>query len=100
MTCDALSKVGDCRFCYTTTWYHLTSYVHQTIQEGSCSNYNSLCSDFCTPDSLHTNSLSVFYDEFVSLVLPYFEMRCSNETIEIETCQIPSWMIRRRSPAK
>ena len=83
VTSDTLSKVRHGRLCNTSTRNHLSSNVHQTIEEGACSNDDSLCSDFSAPDGLDAHHLfpdgrtvrHCFHQQFISLVLPDVEIR-------------------------
>ena len=61
MTGDAFSKVGDGRFCDTPSWNHLSSDMHQAVQESASGNDNSFGPDFSAPDSTYTYSLAILY---------------------------------------
>ena len=78
MTCDALRKVRYCRLSNTSTRYHSSSDVHQSVQKSTSGHDDTPGSQFTAPDGLYTHHLfymllchnNIFYQQLISLVLP------------------------------
>ena len=71
---DALRKMGNGRFCNATTSHHLSSYMHQPVEESTCCYNDTLGINLCAPDGAYANGLLVFHNQFISLILPYFQI--------------------------
>ena len=85
VTGNALREVGYGRFCDTTSSHHLPSNVHQTVEEGACCDHHTSRIEFCAPDGAHADGSdsgvpvivvlsSLFYEQFIGLVLPDVEI--------------------------
>ena len=71
---DAFREMMNGRFCASSTFHHLSSHVHQSVEESAGSNDDALGIEFCTPDGAHADCLSVCYEQLVGLVLPDVEV--------------------------
>ena len=71
---DALRKVVNGRFGASSAFYHLSSYMHQAVQECSCGDDDALGVELGSPDGFYADGLSVSNEQFVCLVLPDVEV--------------------------
>ena len=71
---DALRKVVYGRFGASSAFYHLSSYMHQSVEECSSGDDDALGIEFGSPDGFYADGFSVSYEQFVSLVLPDVEV--------------------------
>ena len=71
---DALRKVVYGRFGASSAFYHLSSYMHQAVQECSCGDDDALGVELGSPDGFYADGLSVSNEQFVCLVLPDVEV--------------------------
>ena len=71
---DALGEVVHGRFCASSAFYHLSSHVHQSVQESAGSDDDALGVELGSPDGAHADGLAVGNEQFVGLVLPDVEM--------------------------
>ena len=74
MTGNAFCEVLHGRFCNASALNHLTADVHQAVQEGSGCDDHALGIQRHAPDGSDPDSLSVFHDQFLCLVLPHIEV--------------------------
>ena len=71
---DALRKVVYGGFGASSAFNHLSSYMHQTVEECSSGDDDALGIEFGSPDGFYADGFSVSYEQFVSLVLPDVEV--------------------------
>ena len=62
------------RFGTSSTFYLMSTNVHESIEECSGSHDDTFRTKFHSPNGHHTYGFAIFYNQFVSLILPYVEV--------------------------
>ena len=59
-----------CRFGHASTRKLHTTYMEQTVEEGTCGDYDTFCMEGDTPYGVYTDDFAILYKQFVNGVLP------------------------------
>ena len=82
MTGDAFCEMWHCGLCDTSSGNHLSSDMHQAIQESASCHNHTFCIDLCAPDGLYADSTDAslagnrLYQQLISLILPDIQILC------------------------
>ena len=72
---DAMRSNGFCeligsRLCDAPSCHHFTSDVHQSIEEGACSEHYTFSPKRDAPNGLNALNITIFYNDFLHSILP------------------------------